>query len=165
MKHCRRKSQSENRPRSKSRSRRRFSTRRAMRSLFATLEGKILFWSKGAERIYGWMSQESRWAECFSKILALIQQRFVALNRTDDQPGEWMAKSSTEPRSRREITVDITHDLIQDDKGIPNRPLDQYRHHGEEESRSPFLRAQRMETSATLAGGVAHDLTTSSRRS
>ena len=126
--------------------------------LVRDLEGKILFWSKGAERIYGWMSQEAVGRNVL-EILGTDPKKFVALNGLTISQGEWDGEIQHLTKERREITVDIHTTLIQDDKGHPKSVLSINTDITEKKNlEAQFLRAQRMESIGTLAGGVAHDL-------
>src|SRR5215217_4086992 len=111
------------------------------------LDHKILFWNKGAERLYGWTPEEAvgRTARELDLQSELNEAQFEEGWRAIRERGEWSGEfrwtlvrsDSGEPRSILVINTDITE----------RRKIEQQ-----------LLRAQRMESIGTLAGGIAHDL-------
>lgn len=127
--------------------------------LVRDLNHNILFWNKGAERIYGWTAEEALGKNVVDLLLKERSTQFEEARQAVLEAGEWSGEIHQFRRDGAEITVESRWTLVRDDLGTPtsilvintdvtNRKL----------MESQFLRAQRMESIGTLAGGIAHDL-------
>ncbi len=128
------------------------------------LDNRILYWNKGSEMLYGWSSSEVI-GKLAHEILYkgidqddAIPQYAQALNVVKGK-GEWNGEMIHKDRYGKEIIVDSRWTLVYDESKKPESILvlnmditDKKRMEGQ------FLRAQRMESIGTLAGGIAHDL-------
>jgi len=122
------------------------------------MEGKILFWNKGAERVYGWTREEVI-AGNVDSLLYTDQERFKEANRLTLCQGEWQGELQHLTKDRPAITVEAHWTLIRDNEGHPKSVLAINTDITEKkEIEAQFMRAQRMESLGTLAGGIAHDL-------
>ncbi|HZI59531.1 MAG TPA: PAS domain S-box protein, partial [Pyrinomonadaceae bacterium] len=127
--------------------------------LVRDLDQKILYWNKGAEKIYGWTAEEviGKNAEEL-----LFKDRFGQLNAAREailQYGEWKGDMHQTRRDGTEIIVESRWTLVRDEQGQPKSILVINTDTTEKKRmESQFLRAQRMESIGTLAGGIAHDL-------
>jgi len=120
--------------------------------LVRDLEQKILFWNKGAEKIYGWTAEEVVGKPLFKE--SLDQARTAVLKN-----GEWQGELHQKRRDGVEIIVESRWTLVRDDQGQPTAILVINTDITEKKRmEAQFLRAQRMESIGTLAGGIAHDL-------
>jgi PAS domain S-box-containing protein len=122
------------------------------------IDGKILFWNKGAEFVYGWTRGEAigrNGAElCYSD-----SKKFDEINALTISRGEWQGEVQNLTKNGREITVEARWNLIRDNEGRPKSVLAINTDITERKKiEAQFMRAQRMESIGTLAGGVAHDL-------
>ena len=127
--------------------------------LVRDLEGRILFWNKGAERIYGWTSEEALGKNVrellFGENAVQYDEAILALLRD----GEWTGELRQRTKSEDDITVESRWTLVRDDKGETRSVLVINTDVTERKKiEAQFLRAQRMESIGTLAGGIAHDL-------
>ncbi len=127
--------------------------------LVCNLEQKILFWNKGAERIYGWPADEALGKKASDLLLNGPSAQFDLAQRAVIDNGEWIGEIRQKRRDDDEIVVESRWTLVQDERGTPSSILvintditDRKR------MEAQFLRAQRMESIGTLAGGIAHDL-------
>ena len=123
------------------------------------LEHRILYWNKGAERVFGWTACE-----------ALGQNAFELLSKTQGDPclealrnvvetGEWSGELAHATRSGGEATVASRWTLVRDPEGRPKSILALSTDITEKKKlEAQYLRAQRLESIGTLASGVAHDL-------
>jgi PAS domain S-box-containing protein len=122
------------------------------------LDGKLLYWNKGAEHIYGWTSQEALGRNVL-EILGTDPKKFEELNGVTINHGEWNGEILHLTKDRREMTVESRCTLICDKEGHPKSVLAINTDITERKKmEAQFLRAQRMESIGTLAGGIAHDL-------
>ncbi len=127
--------------------------------LVRDLEQNILFWNKGAERIYGWTAEEAIGRNAADLLLNEPSRQFENARQAVIDKGEWRGDLRQLRRDGAEIIVESRWTLVRDDQGIPTSILvintDITEKKGME---AQFLRAQRMESIGTLAGGIAHDL-------
>ncbi|MGB8355615.1 MAG: PAS domain S-box protein [Chthoniobacteraceae bacterium] len=122
--------------------------------LVRDLEGRILFWNKGAERIYGWTREEAM----ASHISGIIRKNEEAYNAVL-KDGEWSGELQKASKDGRKLIVESRWTLLRDRKGSPKSIFVIATDITERKKiEAQFLRAQRMESIGTLAGGVAHDL-------
>ncbi|NER99094.1 MAG: response regulator [Symploca sp. SIO1B1] len=128
--------------------------------LVINLQDQILFWNKGAQQIYGWDSEELLDKDAHKLLfkeeklprLAEIQQ-IVALK------GNWYGELQQVTKQGKEITVQSRWTLVQNYRQQPQSILIVNSDITEKKQlEAQFLRAQRMESIGTLAGGIAHDL-------
>jgi len=123
------------------------------------LEGRILFWNKGAERLYGWSEREAI-GKTDSDLLFKEEssQTLEARNRVVEH-GEWTREVRQSTKDGKEVIVESRWTLVRDHKGRPKSRLVINTDITEKKKlEAQFLRAQRMESIGTLAGGIAHDL-------
>jgi PAS domain S-box-containing protein len=126
--------------------------------LVRDLEGKILFWNNGAERIYGWTREEAV-GRNIGEFLYANPARFDDANGLAISRGEWYGELQHLTRDKREISVEARWTLIRDNDGHPKSVLAINTDITERKKiEAQFMRAQRMESIGTLAGGIAHDL-------
>ncbi len=122
---------------------------------------QILYWNKGAENIYGWTEQEAlgRTASELQLLNELNAAQFEAGKRVIMEKGEWAGELRQRTKSGEEITTESRWTLLRDDKGQPKAILVINTDITERTKiEAQLLRAQRMESIGTLAGGIAHDL-------
>jgi len=125
------------------------------------LDDKILFWNKGAEALYGWTSAETvgRTARDLDLLSELNEAQFEKGARVVRDTGEWSGEMHQRTKRGGEITVESRWTLVRDDRNEPQSILVINTDISERKKiESQFLRAQRMESIGTLAGGIAHDL-------
>ncbi len=126
--------------------------------LVCSLDNKILFWNKGAERLYGWKAEEVLGKDA-SELLYKDPPHLQEIDLTLVQKGEWQGELHKITKEGKHIIVQSRWTLVRDDEGKPksilsvNTDITQ-----KKQLEAQFLRAQRMESIGTLAGGIAHDL-------
>jgi PAS domain S-box-containing protein len=122
------------------------------------LEGRILFWNKGAEHIYGWTREEVMGLNIGSLIYE-DEKRFQEINLLARSAGEWNGELQHLTKDRRSLTVEGRWMVVLDNAGTPKSVLAIDTDITERKKiEAQFMRAQRMESIGTLAGGIAHDL-------
>jgi PAS domain S-box-containing protein len=123
-----------------------------------SLDGKILFWNQGAEIIYGWKREEAL-NRNVGDLVFTDPDAHNEITRLVLTNGEWSGELRHLTKNRREIVVESRLTLIRDNAGNPKSVLGINTDITEKKIiEAQFLRAQRMESIGTLAGGIAHDL-------
>jgi two-component system cell cycle sensor histidine kinase/response regulator CckA len=123
------------------------------------LKQKILFWNKSAEHIYGWSAEEAVGKDVRDLILKQGSERFEAARQAVLEKGEWKGEMHQTRRDGAAIVVESRWTLVRDENGAPKSILVINTDVTENKRiEAQFLRAQRMESIGTLAGGIAHDL-------
>ena len=127
--------------------------------LVRDLDQNIMFWNKGAEKIYGWSAEEVIGRNVEELIFKERSAQFEAARQAIVQNGEWDGEMRQTRRDGADIIVQSRWTLVRDEQGQPKSILVINTDVTEKKRmESQFLRAQRMESIGTLAGGIAHDL-------
>ncbi len=122
------------------------------------LEGKLLFWNKGAERMYGWARQEVV-GRNMDEFLYTQPEKLKEAYELTISEGEWHGELQHFTKNQSELSIESRWTLIRDSEGHPKSVLAINTDITEKKKiEAQFLRAQRMESIGTLAGGIAHDL-------
>jgi PAS domain S-box-containing protein len=123
------------------------------------LQHRITYWNKGAERLYGWTAREIIGRDSVKHTSGKETSTALSSRKQALETGEWTGELTQTTRDGRQIIVESRLTLVRDKAGNPkcilsiNTDISRKR-----EIESQFLRAQRMESIGTLAGGIAHDL-------
>lgn len=123
------------------------------------LDNQISFWNKGAELLYGWLAEEiiGKSANCLvsnKDISQIVEAQNVVLTQ-----GEWQGRLWQLTKNDDTVIVESRWTLVQDENGHPKSILVVNTDVTEKQQlEMQFLRAQRMQSIGTLAGGIAHDL-------
>ncbi|HEY0375902.1 MAG TPA: PAS domain S-box protein [Pyrinomonadaceae bacterium] len=127
--------------------------------LVRDLADRILFWNKGAEKIYGWTKEEAIGQDVRELLFRTNRPQFEEARDVLFARGEWAGELQQATREGDVIMVESRWTLVRDDAGEPQSVLVINTDITERKKiESQFLRAQRMESIGTLAGGIAHDL-------
>jgi two-component system cell cycle sensor histidine kinase/response regulator CckA len=124
------------------------------------IEGRITYWNHSAERLFGWTGTEAQ-GQLLSELLSKlgctpqIKAAHLALKSADSWTGQLQIKG----KDSDPLVVESRWTLVRDDEGqdqsilIINTDITE-----QDKLEKQFLRAQRLESIGTLAGGIAHDL-------
>ncbi|MBI4419142.1 MAG: PAS domain S-box protein [Ignavibacteriales bacterium] len=127
--------------------------------LVRNLENQILFWNKGAERMYGWRRDEVLGRTVSEFLYPDSTDKFPELRKEILNSGDWEGEVEHKTKSGEIITVRTHWTLMRDQGGNPQSILSVNTDITEKKSfEAHVLRTQRLESLGTLAGGIAHDL-------
>jgi PAS domain S-box-containing protein len=122
------------------------------------LDGRVVYWNRGAERAYGWSSGEVLGLHATEAMGEEPGHLARALASALGE-GQWQGESQHHTRDGRPRTVEVSFTLIRDADQLPRSVLSINTDVTERKSlETQLLRAQRLESIGTLAGGIAHDL-------
>ncbi|MCI0536661.1 MAG: PAS domain S-box protein [Verrucomicrobiales bacterium] len=120
------------------------------------LNNQLIFWNKGAERIYGWSASEAI-GERADDLLFQDTTPALEAHRAVVEHGEWAGELRQVHKSGKELFVQSRWTLVPDPTGkailVINTDISE-----KKTLENKFLRAQRLESIGVLAGGIAHDL-------
>lgn len=126
--------------------------------LVRDVEGRIVFWNKGAERIFGWQADEVLGKPAADVLARGSSQSRAAMTETLEK-GLWSGELKERTKDGKDILVESRWSLLRSETGEARGALtiatditDRKR------LEAQLLRAQRLESVGTLASGIAHDL-------
>ncbi|CAG0982858.1 partial two-component system, cell cycle sensor histidine kinase and response regulator CckA, partial [Methanosarcinales archaeon] len=125
------------------------------------LENRLIYWNKGAQRLYGWTAEEAIGKNPIEFLFKdkeeppqLIEAKKIVLEK-----GEWTGVLHQLTKYGKEVIVESHWTLIYDSEGKPKSILTINMDITEKKMfEAHLLRAQRMESIGILAGGIAHNL-------
>jgi len=127
--------------------------------LVRDLADRILFWNKSAERLYGWTTEEALGQNVCELVYRENVAQFGQAKRIVVEQGEWTGELRQITKDGKELMAECHWTLVHDDAGRPKSILAINTDvTAKKKLEAQFLRAQRMESIGTLAGGIAHDL-------
>ena len=126
------------------------------------LDDRITFWNRGAERLYGWSAAAvlgRKTAELFHGTDTIRLARARAAQAQVMAKGVWVGELYKLDEAGRERLISARWSLLRDSAGQPRAVLTLDADITEKRQlETQLLRAQRLESIGTLAGGIAHDL-------
>jgi two-component system cell cycle sensor histidine kinase/response regulator CckA len=123
------------------------------------LKNRFIYWNKGAERLYGWTAEEAIGKNAFELLYKRESPQLIEVQKSVIEKGEWSGELHEVTKDGREVIVESRWTLVHDSEGEPKSILVINTDITEKKKfESQLLRAQRMESIGTLAGGIAHDL-------
>ena len=119
---------------------------------------RIIFWNKGAQRIFGWTEAEALGRNIEDLIYIDPKERAEGLKVLLEK-GEFRGELKQRTKDGRDLIGEVRVSLIRNDDGTPRAVLSIGTDITEKKKlETQLLRAQRLESIGTLASGVAHDL-------
>lgn len=126
--------------------------------LVTDLDDQILFWNLSAARIYGWSEAEALESNA-KKLFYRNPSAFLKAKTIVMEDGFWSGELTQSTKDGTEIVSEVRLTLVRDIDDHPKSILSINTDMTEKKRlEAQFLRAQRMESIGTLAGGIAHDL-------
>jgi PAS domain S-box-containing protein len=122
------------------------------------LQDRVVYWNKGAERLYGWTAEEALGRNALELLFQDDSPRLAEARQVLFRDGEWVGDWSQVTKEGREIVAETRWTLVRDDEGQPkcilvvNTDVTERVH-----LQAQLLRTQRLESIGVLAGSVAHD--------
>jgi two-component system cell cycle sensor histidine kinase/response regulator CckA len=126
-----------------------------------SLEHRLIYWNKGAERLYGWTAEEALGKNPVDFLFKDNEEppQLIEAKRIVLEQGEWIGELRQVTKDGRGVIVESRWTLIYDNEGKPKSILIINTDITEKKMfEAHLLRVQRMESIGTLAGGIAHDL-------
>jgi two-component system, cell cycle sensor histidine kinase and response regulator CckA len=124
-----------------------------------SIEGRIKYWNRSAERIYGWPAAKAIGRQITDLLYHLDDPQYQAAIVRTLQLGEWSGEFHLLNREGKSVVVASRWHLVAATTSAPQSILtidtDITEHKLLERQ---FLHAQRLENLGTLASGIAHDL-------
>ena len=122
-------------------------------------EGRVLFWNRSAERMYGWQREEIVGTKITERLPESLETTYGEARRTALEKGRWQGEWTHRQGEKTELIVESDWTLVKETEGKPkfiyvvdSDITERKRLEGQ------VLRAQRMESLGMIAGGIAHEL-------
>ncbi len=122
------------------------------------LDNRIRFWNKSSERLYGWTTEDA-FGRSAQEILHQDRESFDRAYAITCEYGEWLGVLGQINKHGQSLIVESRWNLVRNADSEPisilaiNTDITEHK-----KLEQQFLRAQRLESVGTLAGGLAHDL-------
>jgi two-component system cell cycle sensor histidine kinase/response regulator CckA len=124
-----------------------------------TIDGVVTYWNEGAAKLFGWNSDEVIGKKLGSLLIDKIPANAIDAHNRTMNDGEWAGEMRVLNRVGKELILDCRWKLLTDIEGNPKTIMRICTDITERKSLElQFMRAQRLESIGTLAGGIAHDL-------
>lgn len=123
------------------------------------MDGKILYWNRTSEQLYGWSAKEVLGINVAELMYAGNPERFREIRALTIEGGQWHGELQQMQKNGRFVSCDSRWTLVRDGIGRPKAILSVNTDLTDRKRlEQQFLRAQRMECVGTLASGIAHDI-------
>jgi PAS domain S-box-containing protein len=119
----------------------------------------VLYWNKGAERLYGWTTEEALGKNANELLFPENPNHSLEASKDLIRRNEWHGTLHNTGKDGRKIIVESRWTLLRDEAGEPRSILVIDTDVTEKKQiEAQLLRTQRMQSIGAVAGGIAHDL-------
>jgi PAS domain S-box-containing protein len=123
------------------------------------MDDRLLCWNRAAEQMFGWSYDEAKGIPMQDFVVPEDWERLNEARAALLAVGHWEGELSFFARDRHRLIAQIRMALMRNAAGTPvSRMVSARDITAQRAVEAQFLRAQRMESIGTLAGGIAHDL-------
>ncbi len=123
------------------------------------LDGVVLYWNMGAERMYGWLAAEARGQNVRDLLYQENLPHYLTAKSALLENGQWSGEIGQRTKGGNEIIAEGHWTLVLGEAGKPKSMFAINTDVTERKKlEAQYLRAQRMESIGTLASGIAHNL-------
>ncbi len=127
-------------------------------ALVRDIENRIVLWTRGAERIYGFTKTEALGKIVHELLQTEFPQQFEEIRKTFEAQGSWEGELVHRTRDGHRVVVASQWVLYRDSNGKPVRTLEVSADiTALKRAESLQVRSQKVEALGTLAAGIAHD--------
>ncbi|MDB9305775.1 PAS domain S-box protein [Nodularia spumigena CS-591/12] len=127
--------------------------------LVRDLQNQILYWNKGAEKIYGWRAEEAIGKNTWELLSPEASPQLAVALTTVLKNGSWFGELRKVTRNGKRIIINSRWTLMYDTVGAPRSIMTVDTDITEKKQLEIQLqRAQQLESLGTLTSAIAHDL-------
>ena len=123
------------------------------------LDDKIVYWNRGAERVYGWSAAEVIGKDARKLFFEDIPSEFIDAQQQVAEKGLWRGELNQLTKDGRSIIVECRWTLVHDDRGVPRQKLVVDSDITEEKRlQTELQQAAQLSLVGELAAGLAHEI-------
>ncbi|MDQ3819357.1 MAG: ATP-binding protein, partial [Acidobacteriota bacterium] len=123
------------------------------------LEDRILYWNKGAERLYGWSEREALGRKGYNLLFRDSLKQYENAHRALLKDGEWRGELRQTTKEGGDLLVESRWTLVRDEEGIPRAKLIVNTDATEKRQlEEELLRAARLSLIGEFTAGLAHEI-------